>query len=380
MKRLLRSLFGTRHRLPGYQSSELDGLPKVNIDSDDALHALLKEWRKRKIAEIAVDTEADSLHRYSEKLCLIQFADGRQVGLIDPLGIKDLSPLGKVLEKTPCWMHGADYDMTMFRREFGALPPKVWDTQIGARLLGVRKFGLADLVKHYFDVELSKTSQKADWGKRPLSEKMVDYAINDVRYLLPMGERIVKDLKERGRYDWFVESCNAARDKVLERDESREDPWRIQGSGKLDPRGLAILRAVWHWREEEAKAWDRPTFMVAANRILLEWVPQLTEGQKIELPKHYRTERRNRLFAAIEEARKLSEADCPQKPKNQRRRKSKTFERKLDALLATRIKVGEELDIDPSLIGPRSVLESIAAEEPDAEKGLLKWQRQCLGI
>ncbi len=84
-------------------------------------------------------------------------------------------------------MHGADYDMTMFKRQFGKLPAVVYDTQIGARLLGVRRFGLGDLVNHYFGVELSKSSQKADWGKRPLSPKMIEYALNDVHYLLGNG-------------------------------------------------------------------------------------------------------------------------------------------------------------------------------------------------
>ena len=90
----------------------------------------------------AVDTEADSLHRYSESLCLIQFSDGNQHVLIDPLAIDDLSSLSDYLAKATCWMHGADYDMHMLRQHLGVIPPKVYDTQIGARLLGVRKFGL----------------------------------------------------------------------------------------------------------------------------------------------------------------------------------------------------------------------------------------------
>jgi hypothetical protein len=98
-------------------------------------------------------------------------------------------------------MHGADYDMTMFKREFGKLPAVVYDTQIGARLLGARRFGLGDLVKEYFGVELSKSSQKADWGKRPLSPKMIEYALNDVHYLLDMGDMIVSRLRNLGRYD-----------------------------------------------------------------------------------------------------------------------------------------------------------------------------------
>ena len=142
--------------------------------------------------------------------------------------------MGDYLSEATVWMHGADYDMTMFKRQFGKLPAVVYDTQIGARLLGVRRFGLGDLVNQYFGVELSKSSQKADWGKRPLSPKMIEYALNDVHYLLEMGDIIVAALKDLGRYEWFEESCLAARQRVLDRDDSKEENWRVQGSGKLE--------------------------------------------------------------------------------------------------------------------------------------------------
>jgi ribonuclease D len=176
-------------------------------------------------------------------------------------------------------MHGADYDMTMFKRQFGKLPAVVYDTQIGARLLGVRRFGLGDLVSQYFGVELSKSSQKADWGKRPLSPKMIEYALNDVHYLLEMGDIIVAKLKELGRYDWFEESCVAARQKVLDRDDSKEEMWRIQGSGKLDRRGLACLRALWHWRDARPKLGPAVVHGRATNRQFLEWSIDLAAGK-----------------------------------------------------------------------------------------------------
>ena len=115
----------------------------------------------------AIDTEADSLHRYRESLCLVQFAVRGESILIDPLAIEDLAPLASYLSEATVWMHGADYDMTMFKREFGELPAVVYDTQIGARLLGVRRFGLGDLVNQYFGIELSKSSQKSGLGETP---------------------------------------------------------------------------------------------------------------------------------------------------------------------------------------------------------------------
>lgn len=329
----------------------------------------------------ALDTEADSLHRYRESLCLIQFIaqDGECV-LIDPLAMEDLSPLQHYLARATVWMHGADYDMTMLKRQFNELPAKVYDTQIGARLLGARKFGLGDLVNHYFGIELSKSSQKADWGKRPLSPKMVEYALNDVRYLLEMGEKIVGELQEKGRYDWFEESCDAARTKVLERDDLKEEVWRVQGSGKLEPIGLAYLRALWHWRDEEAKAWDRPSFMVAPNRQLLEWSISLAGKKSVELPRHFRSERIRRFKDALGIVEALPQGEWPERPQGKRRKRDRDFDRRLDNFLKSRDEQAAKLDIEGSLIAPRATLEAIAAKEAEPAEVLLKWQRECLVI
>jgi ribonuclease D len=332
-------------------------------------------------AVCAIDTEADSLHRYRESLCLVQFAVRGKSVLIDPLAIEDLSPLGAYLEPATVWMHGADYDMTMLKREFGTLPAVIFDTQIGARLLGVRRFGLGDLVARYFGVELSKSSQKADWGRRPLSEKMIEYALNDVDYLLEMGDIITEKLSDLGRYEWFVESCMAARQRVLERDDdAKEDLWRSQGSGKLSPLGLAYLRGLWHWRDGEAKSWDKPSFMVAPNRQLLEWCAILAEGNKIEIPKYFRPDRVKRFLATLSAVRDLDQADWPERPAGKRRKRDKDFERKVDDVIARREKLAAELDIEGSLIASRSVIESLVADEGLPSALLLKWQCECLGL
>lgn len=328
----------------------------------------------------AIDTEADSLHRYRESLCLVQFATREECLLIDPIAIDDLSPLAAYLAPATVWMHGADYDMTMLKRELGIIPAVVPDTQIGARLLGLRRFGLADLVAHYFGVELSKSSQKADWGKRPLSEKMVDYALNDVRYLLEMGDMITIRLRDADRLHWFEECCTAAREKVMERDESRIENWRVKGSGSLDRLGLAWLRALWQWRDKEAEAWDRPTFMVVSNREMLEWAGALAGGGKVPLPRHYRADRLKRFSKMIEDVRAMPESEYPSRPVKVRRKRDKSFERIVDDFLKTRDAKAAEYDIDPSLIAARGVLEAIACGETTPEESLLNWQRECLAI
>lgn len=356
----------------------MDSTPSDLISTRTGLDELFGRHDGEQVC--AVDTEADSLHRFRESLCLIQFAAGDESVLIDPLALEDLAPVGHYLSSRTVWMHGADYDMTMLRREFGTIPPVVYDTQIGARLLGLRKFGLANLVEHFFDVKLSKSSQKADWGKRPLSSKMVDYALNDVRYLLPMAGMIVNQLREKGRYDWFVESCEVARTKVAERDDSKGEPWRIQGSGRLDRKGLHFLRALWLWRNAEAEAWDRPSFMVATNRQLLDWSSELVAGKRVSFPGHYRSDRRRRCVEAIEQARQAPESAFPERIRGKRRRRDKDFDRRVAEMIGVRDRRAGELDIDPSLIASRAVIEGLAAGEDEAREQVMNWQAECLGI
>ena len=329
----------------------------------------------------AMDLEGDSLHRYQEKISLVQFTDGENHQLIDPLAIDDMQPLKEFLKDGELWMHGADYDIVMMRKDLDVVPPVIWDTQIGARLLGVKKFGYGNLVEHYQGVEISKSSQKADWSKRPLTEKMREYAINDVLFLKPIVELILKGLHEKGRYEWFVESCEWARTKVLERPMEKEDPWRVAGCGKMKPRALAYLRSLWYWRDEQAREWDRPTFMVCGNKQLISWVFDLADGKSITLPKHFRASRRKAFFEAVEEAKKLTDDILPQRVRGKGRRdKDEVFDARVDAMSKQRDSVAEELDIDASLIISKATIEALAAEEVEPSEVLMKWQMSLLGL
>ncbi|MFT5904540.1 MAG: ribonuclease D [Cryomorphaceae bacterium] len=323
----------------------------------------------------AMDLEGDSLYHYHEKISLVQFTDGEKHQLIDPLAVEDMQPLKDFLKDGKLWMHGADYDIVMMRKDLDVVPPVIWDTQIGARLLGVKKFGYGNLVEHYQGVEISKSSQKADWSKRPLTEKMRDYAINDVLFLKPIVDQILAGLHEKGRYEWFVESCEWARAKVLERPMEKEDPWRIAGSGKLSPRAQAYLRALWYWRDQQAMDWDRPTFMVCGNKQLIIWVSDLMDGKSVTLPKHYRPNRVKAFYAAAEDAKNLTDDVLPKRPCAKGKRvKNDAFDARVDALIKQRDSAAIELDIDSSLIISRAMIDALAANEVEPSAVLMKWQ------
>jgi len=365
-----------------------DFLEEAQIDTPEALDAFITRVRDEDgTGWLAVDTEADSMHSYETKLCLIQFASRKRLAVIDPLAIphEALDPLLRLLDDTEVvWMHGADYDMAMFRKTFGRIPSTVWDTQTAARLTGVKKFGLANLIEGEFGIKLSKQSQKADWGKRPLPQKMLSYAFNDVRYILTMAERYVDRLKAHDRFDWFVESCAAAREDVTKRVEKPADElWRINGWGKLDPRGLAYLRALWHWRDDECRRLDRPAFKLLSNQELLSMSQRAQAGKTISPPRYLRPNVARRLLETVEQAHEVPQSDWPRKFRNNGGTRLQVEEDEYDRLRKVRNHQAEQLDIDPTLIAPRSVLEKLAATNVDeSEKNnlLLNWQRQLMDL
>jgi ribonuclease D len=138
------------------------------------------------------------------------------------------------------------------------------------------------------------------------------------------------------------------------------------------------LKALWEWRDVEAASWDRPSFMVVTNRQLIDWGLSLAAGQRIEIPPHYRPERRKRLTDILDAARVSAPDEWPEKPRGLRRRRDSEFDARVSRLISVRDTKAAELDIDASLIAPRSIIESIADGEVDPAEALLGWQRSCL--
>ncbi len=326
----------------------------------------------------AVDTEADSLHSYKEKLCLIQFTCAERHVIIDPLRVRDLYPLLEFLRDAEVWMHGADFDMSLFKRTFDFVPPTVLDTQTAARLVGFRQFGLAHLLNEVFSVTLSKQSQRADWGRRPLPPVMVEYALNDVRYILPLADRLLGQLEGAQRLDWFHQTCAAAREHVLNRTPpDGEEAWRITGWGNLQPRGLAALRALWHWRNGEAERLDRPAFKILNNEPLLEMALAIQNGQEPKLPPRFPPPARRRFQQAIDAAARLPPDQWPKRLLRKRTTRHPDTEKRFDQLKVHRDRVATSMNLDGSLIASRATLEEIA-QNIDAHAQLLPWQRDLL--
>ena len=328
---------------------------------------------------ICLDTEADSLHHYREKLCLIQVACAGRFALVDPLAIEDVSGLLSMLDHYEVWFHGADYDLTMLRRTYDWAPSRVFDTQIAARLVGLRQFGYAALVREILGVELSKASQKADWSLRPLPTVMLNYAVDDVNYLLPVAAVLVDQLNVLGRYDWFVQSCRSLQSDVAARSmEPKVDPWRVQGSGRLRGKGMALLRELWLWRETVAEKRDLPCYRVMSNKQMISFADAFEQGSNPMPPRGWRPQWKEAFQSTLEAVDAMSPEEWPKRPKKPKGRMTEAQRESVDRILRRRDEVAGALNIEPSLLGSRSTVEGIVAQPNGESPALMAWQRDAL--
>lgn len=355
------------------------------IADEASLKSLVAEIRgpieSGEVLRSFIDTEADSLHHYTEKLCLIQLAVDGRFALIDTLALPNMSELLTLLDKTEIWLHGADYDLTLLKKTYDWSPHRICDTQIAARLCGHRPFGLAALVERHCGIVLCKSSQKADWSQRPLPAKMQAYAVDDVRYLGRLADLLTRELGEKNRLEWFNQSCANLRSDVLKRpDRDKEDAWRVSGCGRLKPGGLAVLRELWQWRDATAAGRDVPPFKVLNNQQLMTMALEFEANGHVTHPPRWRPEWRDGFRAAVERARNSDPASWPQQPKHKRRHITESQKGRIEKLCAARDKKAEALGIESSLLGSRATMEQVVLQPKEAiDEILMPWQREVLG-
>ncbi|MGA2554834.1 MAG: HRDC domain-containing protein [Verrucomicrobiota bacterium] len=349
------------------------------IDSDGSLAGFLPKLEAADI--LALDTEADSLHAYPEKICLIQITVGEEDWLIDPLAPLDLAPLWTALKPHPLILHGADYDLRMLRKNHGFVPERIFDTMLASRLLGDRVFGLANLLQKYLGVTLEKGSQKADWAKRPLTPRMEAYARNDTHFLAKLAAILQEALRQKGRLDWAEESC--ARLIVECATPSPPQPdlvWRVKGSHKLSRAALAVLREVWQWREQEAIGANKPPFFVLSHQAMVEISAAAVEQRSFApfLPRRFSDHRQEGLALAIQAGLACPPLDQPEFLRTKSHRHTEAERRRFVALEQHRNARAAQLQIDPTLIASRATLLALASNWDRASAGLMPWQKQIL--
>ena len=340
---------------------------------------------------IAVDLEADSMHSYKEKVCLLQFSTSERTWLVDPLAGPDLSSLKAVLADSSIRkiFHAADYDIRCLHRDFGIEVRGLFDTMISSQFLGEEKIGLVDVLGKYFGVELDKQYQRADWSVRPLTEGMIRYAAEDTRHLHRLAKLLTEKLMAVGRLEWVEEEF-----AILEtaRFQEHDGPFflRAKGAVALDRRQLAVLENLLQWRDREARRRDSPPFKVIGNKSLLELarIQSRTvqgligiEGISPRLVERYGRD----LLAGVENALALDEGALPVFPRGERRVRDPEIEKVMKKLKDWRSAKASELGMDPGIVINNALLEEIARCRPSDPAdltriaGLKKWQYKALG-
>ena len=356
-------------------------------------HAVLEKLNERinTTARVAVDTEADSLHNYFEKVCLIQLSIEGDHYLVDPLAGLELRGFLTALASKPLIFHAGDYDLRILRASTGFRPnSEIFDTMIAAQLLGIEQIGLAAVIERCFAITIGKEGQKSDWSLRPLSEKQLQYAVNDTRYLESLADRLADELEAKGRLEWHRESCRAMV-QASGRDNPRdpEDSWRLKGAGRLTRRQLAYLREVWRWRDGHAQRFNRPPFKIFGNQQifdLIQWAEAhsnepLDKGFK--LPRNIKGALLTTLVESVARAAALAPADWPELKRHERgEAPSAESVTRANALRSACADIAKALEISPSVLAPRAALEAIARSQPRGideimeRGGLLRWQAE----
>lgn len=347
------------------------------IVTAQALEHLLD--RVRAAPWVALDTEANSRHCYRERLCLVQLTWDEGDALVDPLVGLDLHPLFETLRSKPLLLHGADFDLRLLRRSAGFVPERVVDTDLAARLAGHKETSLSALTASFLGVHLEKSQQAADWARRPLTDKLLAYAEADTRHLRTLWQRLEAELTNLGRLEWHAQSCaELIRKSVIDREPDPDRDWRVRGSSSLKPPALALLRELWHWREQEAEAIDRPPVHVLTNEVLVRLAEEAATRANAPLPHSLRGPRRDRALEAVHRARALPPDRHPGPLVFERAPMPAEVQQRFDRLRGTRDAQAGRLAIEPTLIASRASLEALARDGDAARARLLPWQRTLL--
>ena len=335
---------------------------------------------------LACDLEADSMHRYQEKVCLLQFSIPGFSALVDPLAVTDLSPLVPIMADPAVRkvFHGADYDVRSLHRDFGIVIANIFDTMIACQFLGEKELGLAAALRKRFGVELDKQFQKADWSRRPLPAGMLAYAAKDTCYLIEFAQQVEAELQAKGRLAWVMEECGYLQQVRASVREKGPFFLRFKGAARFDRRTLAVLEELLRLRDEQARRLDRPHFKVIGNETLADLAsrrpPTLAACAGIKGLSEQGLQRYgSALLRAINTGCAMPEADLPHYPLPPRPARDPRQEARLKRLKDWRQNKAAELGLDPGILANNSLLEAVAAlPEGTVPDGVIprNWQRQ----
>lgn len=353
------------------------------VDDPEALAELTETLKGSRY--LALDTEFMREKTYFANLCLIQIATDDVAAIVDPLAIDDLTPLWDLLANPEMTivLHAGDQDLEIIYREIGSVPGPVFDTQIAATLVGLpQQVGYGALVEEITGKRLEKGDTYSDWAKRPLTERQVQYALDDVRYLPGIYDMLRSRLAEEGRLAWL----DGDFDRLASAETYDPDPallWkRVKRASSLDRRGLGVLRELAAWREDEAKRRNVPRRWVVGDESLVE-IARRQPRSREELAAvrgvsdKLRKSAYNDVLVVVETGRAVPDADLPRLEK--RKRRQVEIEGLVDLLSAVVKLRARENNVAVPLLASRKDLEALAGGEREGNPLLEGWRRSIVG-
>ena len=365
--------------------------PYTLVATNGCFHAMMK--RIRGARRLAIDTEADSLYHYFEKVCLLQLSTDNETFIIDPLTVTvvgELAPLmaDPSIEKV---FHAAGYDVFCLRRDYDFTFINIFDTHLAGSLLGYEFLGLSAMMETLLGVHHPKGCQRDDWSHRPLQAEQLEYAAMDTHHLLCLRDALEKELRLKDRLEWALEEFAAT--AAAERSEKEFDTEgfrRIKGFHSLDVRKRLVLRALYLFRDDAARKLDAPPFKVMNNSVLTDLAcqPPLSAQELFKRPGiSFRVARK--FGAEIVDLIATAGAEDPAilnlPPRPAIKPPSRTSRYLLELLKKWRLGKAEELKLPVGVIFPANLLECLANAPPAnieeflAFPGMRRWRAREFG-
>ncbi len=361
--------------------------PAVMVTARDQLEEVIAEVRQA--GRMGLDTEFLREKTYFAKLCLAQIATPTNLYLLDPVRGLDLTPLADLIAnpQVEVVVHAGWQDLQLFYQRAGAVPANIYDVQLAAGFAGLSaSLSYGKIVHEVMGVELEKGEAYTDWCRRPLTDKQLSYAADDVRYLLPVADNLKARLAKLGRTDWLAEEM-----RWLETDEAYaadEEVWRkVTGQGSLTPRQATVLRELAHWREDVAAQRDLPRGWLIKDVTLLEIarrspasVAELKNIRGIDLREAERSG--PGILEAIKRGHEAPPIKRPPVPNKAVQTRARMIAGLADAVLRAR---AEEAGIAPELVASRSDLDALlfailSGRAEDTDNRLMQgWRRDVAG-
>jgi ribonuclease D len=334
---------------------------------------------------LALDTESDSLYRYTPRVCLIQlsaYANGSERDqleetrpvvdyLVDPLKLQNLEPLGDLLGDpgVEVVVHAAENDILLLQRDFNIRVARIFDTQLAARILGRNGVGLAAILEEEFGVISDKSMQRTDWGRRPLTPQQMTYAQIDTHYLPLLRLRQIERLQKADRWREAQEAFNFLAMLRYEDSPTGRTVWSMKNNREVERQQTGLLEELWLWREQTAQRLDRPPFKVMNDSVLIELTNQtpstLGELQRISGLSSHQVDRFGRdLLQAIERGKQRPLPELPPPHPRPEFLLSKADQRAFQILRQWRSQTAEERGVDPDIIFSNEILLQIIEKKP----------------